>query len=75
MAERETGTVKWFNPVKRYGFIGREEGGDVFVHLNSIQEEGVSNLEEGQKVEFVVVEGDKGLRAEELTVLKEEEQI
>jgi CspA family cold shock protein len=73
MAEREVGTIKWFNPVKRYGFIGREQGDDVFVHLNSIQEDGLTNLEEGQKVEFIVVEGEKGLRAEELTVVKEEQ--
>jgi len=71
MEERVTGTVKWFNPIKRYGFIGRENGEDVFVHLNSIKEDGVTSLEEGQKVEFVVVEGEKGLRAEDLRILRD----
>jgi CspA family cold shock protein len=63
MSERETGTVKWFNGSKGYGFIEREEGSDVFVHFSAIQGEGFRNLEEGQKVEFDVVQGPKGLQA------------
>jgi cold shock protein len=58
-----TGTVKWFNPDKGYGFITREDGDDVFVHFSSIQGEGYRNLEENQKVEFDVTQGPKGLQA------------
>lgn len=63
MSERETGTVKWFNGSKGYGFISREEGGDVFVHYTAIQTEGFRTLEEGQQVEFTVEEGPKGPQA------------
>jgi CspA family cold shock protein len=70
MAERQTGTVKWFNNTKGYGFISRDNGDDVFVHYNSIQGEGYRSLEEGQKVEFDVVEGDKGLKAENVTLVQ-----
>ncbi|MBU0484292.1 MAG: cold-shock protein [Proteobacteria bacterium] len=66
MSERQMGTVKWFNSSKGYGFITRDNGDDVFVHFRSIQGEGYRNLEEGQKVEFKVVEGQKGLQAEEV---------
>ena len=59
----ETGTVKWFNTSKGYGFITREEGDDVFVHYNSIVGEGFKSLDEGDKVEFEVEEGAKGLQA------------
>lgn len=57
------GTVKWFNAEKGYGFIEREDGGDVFVHFSAIQSEGFKTLEEGQAVEFDVVEGNRGEQA------------
>ncbi|MFO7952157.1 MAG: cold-shock protein [Bacillota bacterium] len=57
------GTVKWFNPQKGYGFIEKEDGNDVFVHYSAIQEEGFKTLEDGQEVEFEVVEGDRGPQA------------
>ena len=63
MSERETGTVKWFNRTKGYGFIERESGTDVFVHYSSIQGEGFRNLDEGQKVEFNVEDSPKGPHA------------
>ena len=69
MSERETGTVKWFNGSKGYGFIEREEGADVFVHFSAIQGDGFRNLEEGQKVEFNVEQGQKGLQATNVSVL------
>ncbi len=58
-----TGTVKWFNPDKGYGFITREDGPDVFVHFSAITGEGYRNLDENQKVEFDVTEGPKGPQA------------
>ena len=64
---RETGRVKWFNNSKGYGFIERSQGGDVFVHHTAIQAEGYRTLEEGQSVEFTVVQGPKGLQAQEVT--------
>ena len=64
---RETGKVKWFNNAKGYGFIERSQGGDVFVHHTAIQAEGYRTLEEGQAVEFTVVQGPKGLQAQEVT--------
>jgi CspA family cold shock protein len=57
------GTVKWFSNEKGYGFIEREEGDDVFVHFSAINMDGYKTLTEGQKVEFEVVQGDKGLQA------------
>ena len=63
MSERVIGTVKWFNGGKGYGFISREGGPDVFVHFSAIQGEGYRNLEEGQKVEFSIENGPKGLQA------------
>ncbi len=69
MSEKEQGTVKWFNGSKGYGFIEREEGEDVFVHFNAIVGDGYKNLEEGQRVEFTVVQGEKGLQAEDVVVL------
>jgi len=63
MSERITGTVKWFNGSKGYGFISREDGPDVFVHYSAITTEGYRNLMEGQKVEFTVENGPKGLQA------------
>ncbi len=69
MENRETGTVKWFNNQKGYGFITRESGEDVFVHYSSIRGEGYRTLEEGMKVEFSVKENDKGLQAYDVVVL------
>ena len=66
MAERETGTVKWFNAEKGYGFIARENGGDVFVHYSEIKMSGFRSLEEGQHVSFIVAEGRKGPQAQEV---------
>ncbi len=63
MADREVGTVKWFNGSKGYGFIAREGGDDVFVHFSAVQMEGYKVLEEGQRVEFSVEQGPKGLQA------------
>jgi cold shock protein len=60
MSERISGTVKWFNGSKGYGFLEREGGADVFVHFSAIQGDGFKNLEEGQKVEFIVEQGPKG---------------
>ena len=59
----ETGTVKWFNGSKGYGFITREEGDDVFVHYRNIEGEGFKSLEDGDKVQFNVEQGQKGLQA------------
>ena len=70
MAERKVGTVKWFNSSKGYGFISQEEGDDVFVHYHQIQTEGFKTLEEGQKVEFTLGEGEKGPQAIEVEVVK-----
>ena len=67
MAERETGTVKWFNDSKGFGFIQREGAEDVFVHYSSIRAEGFRSLEEGQQVEFEVVAGQKGPQAQDVT--------
>jgi CspA family cold shock protein len=69
MSERVTGTVKWFNGSKGYGFIEREEGDDVFVHYTAIQSDGFRTLEEGQQVEFSIEQGPKGLQAAEVTAL------
>jgi len=63
MAERVTGTVKWFNATKGYGFLAREGGPDVFVHFSAIQTEGFKTLNEGQQVEFEIEQGPKGLQA------------
>ncbi len=69
MAERELGTVKWFNAVKGYGFIERESGGDVFVHYSAISGTGYRSLQEGQRVEFTLVQGEKGPAAEAVEVV------
>ncbi|WP_019534883.1 cold shock domain-containing protein [Paenibacillus ginsengihumi] len=63
------GKVKWFNAEKGYGFIEREDGGDVFVHFSAIQAEGFKTLEEGQAVEFDIVEGARGPQAANVTKL------
>jgi CspA family cold shock protein len=68
MAERVTGTVKWFNESKGYGFIQRESGPDVFVHHSAIRGEGFRNLQEGQSVEFNVEQGPKGLQATDVAL-------
>lgn len=69
MSEKEQGVVKWFNGAKGYGFIEREQGGDVFVHFNAIVADGYRSLEEGQRVEFEVTQGQKGPQAENVTVI------
>ena len=70
MSDRITGTVKWFNGAKGYGFIAPDNGGeDVFVHYSAIQSTGYRNLDEGDRVEFSVEEGKKGLQAAEVTRL------
>jgi CspA family cold shock protein len=66
MSEREKGTVKWFNNTKGYGFIQRESGEDVFVHFKAIIGDGFKSLEEGDAVEYVVAEGEKGLQAQDV---------
>jgi len=63
VTERETGTVKWFNDSKGFGFISREVGEDVFVHHSAVEGEGFRSLHENQQVEFSVEQGPKGLRA------------
>ena len=63
MTEKETGTVKWFNDSKGFGFISREVGEDVFVHHSAVEGEGFRSLQENQQVEFAVEQGPKGLRA------------
>jgi CspA family cold shock protein len=63
------GTVKWFNAEKGFGFITTEEGNDVFAHFSQIRKEGFKTLDEGQAVEFNVVEGQKGLQAADITVI------
>lgn len=64
-----TGTVKWFNSEKGYGFISQEAGDDVFVHFSAIQGEGFKTLEEGQKVSFDIAEGPRGKQAENVAKL------
>jgi CspA family cold shock protein len=63
----ETGTVKWFNGSKGFGFIAREEGPDIFVHFNAIQGDGYKSLDEGDKVQFEVEQGPKGPNAANVT--------
>jgi len=69
MPDRLRGTVKWFNARKGYGFIGRDEGDDVFVHFSAITMEGYRRLDEGQDVEFLIEEGPKGIQAAAVTLL------
>ncbi len=64
-----TGTVKWFNAEKGFGFITQEGGSDIFVHYSAIKNDGFKTLEEGQKVEFEVTQGPKGAQAENVRVL------
>ncbi len=70
MAERETGTVKWFDNAKGWGFITRASGDDIFVHYSSVRGDGYRTLEDGQQVEFDVVQGSKGLQAQDVIVLQ-----
>jgi len=65
----EHGTVKWFNNEKGFGFITTDNGSDVFVHFSAIQGDGFKSLEEGQEVEFSIVEGNRGPQAAEVTKL------
>ena len=69
MSNRETGTVKWFNNTKGYGFIAREDAEDVFVHHSAIEGGGYKSLDEGQRVEFSVERGPKGLQAAQVARL------
>ena len=69
MSEKQQGTVKWFNGSKGYGFIEGDNGDDLFVHYNSILGDGYRNLDEGQRVEFTVVQGQKGLQAQDVVVI------
>jgi CspA family cold shock protein len=66
MADRENGTVKWFNDAKGFGFISRQNGEDVFVHFRAIETQGIKSLKEGQAVSFEVVQGQKGLQADKV---------
>jgi CspA family cold shock protein len=70
MSDRETGTVKWFNGAKGFGFIERDTGGDIFVHFSDIRGEGYRTLNEGQRVEFDVGEGEKGPKAQNVDILE-----
>ncbi len=69
MEERETGTVKWFDNGKGFGFITRDEGVDVFVHFSEISGDGYKSLNEDDRVEFTVTEGKKGPQAQQVVVL------
>lgn len=70
MAERETGTVKWFDNAKGWGFVTRASGDDIFVHYSSVRGDGYRTLEDGQTVEFEVVQGAKGLQAQDVTIMQ-----
>jgi len=69
MSNRQTGTVKWFNDEKGYGFITPQSGDDLFVHFKAIQSDGFKSLKEGQQVSFVATRGQKGMQAEEVQVI------
>jgi CspA family cold shock protein len=69
MSDRIQGTVKWFNGTKGYGFIARDEGPDVFVHYSAIEGRGFRTLQEGQRVEFTLEQGPKGLQASNVVAL------
>ena len=70
MSDRQSGTVKWFNDEKGFGFISREKGSDVFVHFRSIISDGYRSLAENQRVRFKVVQGPKGDQADEVTIVE-----
>ena len=65
---KETGTVKWFNAAKGFGFLARENGEDVFVHFSAIEATGYRSLDEGARVQFIVKQGPKGLQAEQVSL-------
>ena len=69
MSQKQTGTVKWFNDAKGFGFITLESGPDLFVHFRSIQGSGFKSLQEGQRVSFIVTQGQKGMQADQVTVI------
>ncbi|KAF1710035.1 cold-shock protein [Pseudoxanthomonas kalamensis DSM 18571] len=69
MSDRQTGTVKWFNDAKGFGFITQSEGPDLFVHYRSIVGNGFKSLQEGQQVTFVAVQGQKGMQADQVQPL------
>lgn len=69
MSETITGTVKWFNDSKGFGFIEQENGPDVFAHFSAIQSDGFKSLAEGQKVQFTITDGQKGPQAENIVPL------
>ena len=69
MTEKQNGTVKWFNAGKGYGFISRDAGADVFVHYSAIEGAGFRSLDEGQRVEFSIEQGPKGLQATHVRAL------
>ena len=69
MSDKITGTVKWFNENKGFGFIERESGADVFAHSSAIESTGYKTLAEGQRVEFIVTQGQKGPQAENIVAL------
>jgi len=69
MGDRQIGVVKWFNSTKGFGFIERNNGKDVFVHYSAINSTGYRSLEEGQEVEFTVVEGQKGPQAQDVMII------
>ena len=70
MSQTETGTVKWFNDAKGFGFITQDGGGDdLFVHFRSIETSGFKSLQEGQKVSYVAVKGQKGMQADQVQVI------
>ena len=69
MSEKSTGTVKWFNESKGYGFIAQESGPDLFAHFKSIEGSGFKTLAEGQTVEFNITQGQKGPQAENIVVV------
>lgn len=67
---RQQGRVKWFNSSKGFGFIQPDHGDDVFVHFRAIRQDGYKSLEEGQRVEFSIVQGQKGMQAEDVDIVK-----
>ena len=71
MSERCIGTIKWFSAPKGYGFIGMEDGEDIFVHFSAIQMDGYKRLKEGQKVEFSIEDGGKGRQAANVIPLED----
>ncbi len=69
MSNRQTGTVKWFNDEKGFGFITPQPGDDLFVHFKAIKADGFKSLKEGQQVSFIATRGQKGMQAEEVEVI------